>query len=420
MTDRDGDIVQQYGYTAFGAENYKNNTLAFDVTNRYTGQQIDEDTGLYFYQSRYYDPKLARFTQADTIVPSSTTSQALNRYTYVKNNPLKFTDPLGHGWESFVKKWVGAIVGIALDIFMPGLGTLFIAVISSGVSTLVNGGGWKSFAIGVGIGIAAGEIGGAVGGWAANSGNSLLAGLAANGIAQAAFMGAAGGALISIVYGQNVGRGLSSGVLGGLTGFAVSAAANAAISYGGSVIKDTDSQETGCTGSGGAGGAGGGPTEPLVPQVDIEDLADFAQAWAVGERITIWDEKVWNTYVDGVRDSANLTSKWKLLTPLKEGDTFLDNNHKLFYIVSLGKVSRGYEINYILQGMIYNRHHIYNKTSIHIMTKGWKTGMMAAQSIRNKKEWNLLPNLFKGREPYRPLSRDELYFTKYGFEHYKN
>ena len=69
---------------------------AFSVTNRYTSQQLNEDTGLYFYKSRYYDPELARFTQADTIVPSANTSQALNRYSYAFNNPLKFTDPSGN------------------------------------------------------------------------------------------------------------------------------------------------------------------------------------------------------------------------------------------------------------------------------------------------------------------------------------
>ena len=34
MTDRDGQIVQQYGYTAFGKERYKNNSSAFSVSNR--------------------------------------------------------------------------------------------------------------------------------------------------------------------------------------------------------------------------------------------------------------------------------------------------------------------------------------------------------------------------------------------------
>ena len=105
MTDRDGDIVQHYGYTAFGNQQYTQSSTAFSVTSRYTGQQIDEDTGLYFYQSRYGacpvmplngDPQLARFVQADTIVPSAETSLALNRYAYVRNNPLKFTDPSGH------------------------------------------------------------------------------------------------------------------------------------------------------------------------------------------------------------------------------------------------------------------------------------------------------------------------------------
>ena len=85
MTDRDGELVQHYGYLPFGNERYANNTQAFSVTNRYTGQQLDEETGLYFYGSRYYDPELARFIQPDSIIPGSD-SQSLNRYTYCVNN----------------------------------------------------------------------------------------------------------------------------------------------------------------------------------------------------------------------------------------------------------------------------------------------------------------------------------------------
>jgi len=95
MTDADGDIVQQYGYRPYGEEHYKNNTSAFDVSNRYTGQTLDTETGLYYYNARYYDPELARFIQLDTTVPDPEFSQAYNRYAYVYNNPLKFTDPTG-------------------------------------------------------------------------------------------------------------------------------------------------------------------------------------------------------------------------------------------------------------------------------------------------------------------------------------
>ncbi|NLZ06484.1 MAG: hypothetical protein GXY19_15055 [Phycisphaerae bacterium] len=44
---------------------------------------------------RYYDPELARFLQPDSTVPDPEFSQAYNRYAYVYNNPLKFTDPTG-------------------------------------------------------------------------------------------------------------------------------------------------------------------------------------------------------------------------------------------------------------------------------------------------------------------------------------
>ncbi len=231
MTNQNGDPVQHYGYTAFGNERYKHNTQAFSVTSRYTGQQIDEDTGLYFYQSRYYDPQLGRFIQADTIIPSADTSQSLNRYSYVKNNPLKFTDPSGHGWFSkiwkSVKKFVGAIVMVALIIsnpwFAAGWGLFAASAISSGVSALVNGGTWKSFAVGVGIGFAAGCIADAVGGaltgiskfgeYAANVGLEHWTDIALYG----AIAGAASGAISSAVYGgktwEAMGEGAATGAV---------------------------------------------------------------------------------------------------------------------------------------------------------------------------------------------------------------
>ncbi|MFP4345125.1 MAG: RHS repeat-associated core domain-containing protein, partial [Anaerolineales bacterium] len=46
--------------------------------------------------ARYYDPALGRFISADTIVPDPANPQSLNRYAYVYNNPLKYTDPSGH------------------------------------------------------------------------------------------------------------------------------------------------------------------------------------------------------------------------------------------------------------------------------------------------------------------------------------
>ncbi len=61
----------------------------------YTGQRLDY-TGLLYYGARYYDPTLMRFTQPDTLVPDPANPQSLNRYAYVLNNPLRYTDPTGH------------------------------------------------------------------------------------------------------------------------------------------------------------------------------------------------------------------------------------------------------------------------------------------------------------------------------------
>src|SRR5690606_18181078 len=46
--------------------------------------------------ARYYDPALRRFISADTIVPDMMDTRAYNRFAYVNNNPINFSDPTGH------------------------------------------------------------------------------------------------------------------------------------------------------------------------------------------------------------------------------------------------------------------------------------------------------------------------------------
>ena len=62
----------------------------------YTGQRWDGGLGLYDYQARYYHPVLGRFIRADPLVPGPGNPQSLNRFAYVNNNPLRYTDPSGH------------------------------------------------------------------------------------------------------------------------------------------------------------------------------------------------------------------------------------------------------------------------------------------------------------------------------------
>jgi len=62
---------------------------------------------LYDYGARFYDPALGRFISADTVVPNPGNPQALNRYSYCYNNPLRYVDPTGHYSEDEIMKHFG-------------------------------------------------------------------------------------------------------------------------------------------------------------------------------------------------------------------------------------------------------------------------------------------------------------------------
>ncbi|MBB6402498.1 RHS repeat-associated protein [Methanococcus maripaludis] len=66
----------------------------------FTGQENDANTELMYYGARYYSPEYRIFIQPDTMLPSLYNPQALNRYSYTLNNPVKYTDPSGHYVES--------------------------------------------------------------------------------------------------------------------------------------------------------------------------------------------------------------------------------------------------------------------------------------------------------------------------------
>jgi RHS repeat-associated protein len=89
-----GALVSELRYKPWGETRYSSGTTP--TSKHFTGQIEDAGIGLYFYGSRFYDPAVGRFTQADTIVPGAGNPQNLNRYAYVRNNPIRYTDPFGH------------------------------------------------------------------------------------------------------------------------------------------------------------------------------------------------------------------------------------------------------------------------------------------------------------------------------------
>jgi RHS repeat-associated protein len=93
-------MVSELRYDAWGGTRYTSGTTATDF--RYTGQREETSFGLYFYNARWYDSALGRFTSADSIIPGVMDVQAWDRYAYGLNNPSRHTDSSGHGVDCAV------------------------------------------------------------------------------------------------------------------------------------------------------------------------------------------------------------------------------------------------------------------------------------------------------------------------------
>ena len=102
ITNETGAVVERDGYDAWGKRRFPTGaddptgSLTSQTTRGFTGQEELSDVGLVHLNGRVYDPLVARMMSADPIVDDPMNGQAWNRYSYVINNPLAFTDPSGY------------------------------------------------------------------------------------------------------------------------------------------------------------------------------------------------------------------------------------------------------------------------------------------------------------------------------------
>jgi RHS repeat-associated protein len=96
MLNTSGGVVSNEKFYGYGLTQ----SGGTGTDKKYTGHQKEGD--LYEMNARWYDPSTARFIQPDSIVPEPGNPQSLNRYSYVMNNPMRYTDPTGH---ELVDQW---------------------------------------------------------------------------------------------------------------------------------------------------------------------------------------------------------------------------------------------------------------------------------------------------------------------------
>jgi RHS repeat-associated protein len=86
-----GTVIAVQLYEPYGTMNYAWGTMP--TAHNYTGQRLDSQSGLLYYNSRWYDPVSGQFARADILLGNA---QGMNPYSYVQGNPEMMTDPAGY------------------------------------------------------------------------------------------------------------------------------------------------------------------------------------------------------------------------------------------------------------------------------------------------------------------------------------
>jgi len=141
ITMANGEFNSRDLYKAWGEQRLSQGNT--DTRYFYTGQ-MREDTNLYYYGARWYDPSLGRFLQADNYINDFQGTQGWDRYAYVNNNPLIFTDINGQ----WVNVLVGGLIGAAVNF-------VGYAINNAAAGTEFD---WGHAAVAAGVGFAGGAL----------------------------------------------------------------------------------------------------------------------------------------------------------------------------------------------------------------------------------------------------------------------
>ena len=154
-----GEIISQQLFSAFGqtrtiytAGGVALGSMLPPTEQGFTGHRQMDALGIVHMKGRIYDPTLGRFLQADPFVQEPKNSQNYNRYSYVLNNSMSYTDPSGYFfsklWEK-IKPIIGVVVVAVLYAYCPACATYFASswygaatagAIAGGVNAGFNGG----------------------------------------------------------------------------------------------------------------------------------------------------------------------------------------------------------------------------------------------------------------------------------------
>jgi RHS repeat-associated protein len=124
LIDASGNEVVSYTYDTWGKllsiEGTLKDTVGIKNLYRYRSYRYDTETGLYYLQSRYYNPEWSRFINADSIVEPTGEILTHNMFVYCDNNPIVRADFNGQWWHIAAGFIIGGIFELGAQLISNG------------------------------------------------------------------------------------------------------------------------------------------------------------------------------------------------------------------------------------------------------------------------------------------------------------
>lgn len=122
IVDKSSKVVANYSYDAWGVCTVTQDSVGIATVNpfRYRGYYYDEENGMYYLQSRYYDPSVGRFVNGDEVVYGCIADNkvAHNIFVYCKNNPVVLIDKSGYVAANVIGAIIGGVIGAVGGYFL--------------------------------------------------------------------------------------------------------------------------------------------------------------------------------------------------------------------------------------------------------------------------------------------------------------
>ena len=133
ITNLEGEVVQHIEYVPFGEVFVEERNNIWNTPYLFNAKEFDEETGLYYYGARYYEPRLCLWISVDI---EQENHPNISTYTYCLNNPIIFIDPDGKGiWTKIGK----AVIKVGSKVARNGLKALSqTATYTNAFSDVVN------------------------------------------------------------------------------------------------------------------------------------------------------------------------------------------------------------------------------------------------------------------------------------------